>query len=63
MKKANVNEFLKIVGIVALVIIGWQLLNIITLGDLMFNLVEKIVTGVLSMSLYYNLKFWNSSST
>lgn len=63
MKKLNLNEYLKIVGIVASVTLGWQLLELIIMGEIRPDKVDIIVAGVLSMSLYHNLKFWNNSGT
>ncbi len=63
MKKAIVNESLKIIGITALVTVTWQVLELIIWGEIRTDKVDNIVAGILSMSLYYNLRYWNGSGT
>lgn len=62
MIKILVNEVLKMIGIVALVKIVWELLELIILGVIICKNIDNVIASVLSISLYYNLRCWNNSN-
>ena len=57
----RIEIYLEIIGIAALVTFGWQLLEIAMIGKINSNSVDTVVSMVLIISLYGNLKYWKRS--
>lgn len=53
----NLNEVLILCGIAGLVIVLWQLIELIVLKEIRPNDVDSIIAMILTFSLYGNYKF------
>lgn len=56
--KIYIRSMLEIIGIMALVVVLWQLIEKILVGEVTPSIVDSIVGTVLSYSLYFNYKHW-----
>lgn len=56
--RSYVRMTLEYLGIIALVILIWQLLEKILFGEITPNLVDSIIGTILSYSIYKNYKNW-----
>lgn len=56
--KKHVEEILKVGGISAIVVLGWQGLELAIAGQITTNKVDSIISLVLIGSLYMNLELW-----
>lgn len=56
--KEYLRSMLELIGIMTLVILIWQLLEKILFGEITPNLVDSIIGTVLSYSIYKNYKNW-----
>lgn len=56
--RAYVRNTLEIIGIAVTVVLAWQFLEEIILGEITPSIVDSIVGGVLAYSLYCNYKHW-----
>lgn len=45
-------------GITSLVIIFWQLLEILIIGTIEIHITDNIIGAILTMSLYHNYQNW-----
>ncbi|HID0767997.1 TPA: hypothetical protein ACXDAZ_002526 [Clostridium botulinum] len=46
------------IGIASLVIIFWQLLEILIIGTIEIHIIDNIIGAILVMSLYHNYQNW-----
>lgn len=60
--KKLLNDFLTLIGIMSLVVIGWQTLEVTLLGKINSNRVDTIIGVILTMSLYHNFKTWRGEN-
>ena len=61
-EKKFINECLKFFGISALVVVIWQLVELIIVGKINPNNVDTVIGFILSCSLYFNLRAWNNKN-
>lgn len=54
------NEYLKIFGIGAVVMLVWQVLEVVMLGEVVPSNIDSVIAIVLTFSLYLNLRFVNN---
>lgn len=56
--KKYLRLILEIIGIMALVLFIWQLMEKMLIGEVTPNIVDSIIGTILTYSLYFNYKNW-----
>lgn len=56
--KVTLTNIFVFTGITSLVIIFWQLLEILIIGTIEIHIIDNIIGTILAMSLYHNYQNW-----
>ncbi|APH21018.1 hypothetical protein [Clostridium botulinum] len=56
--RVTLTNIFVFIGIASLVIIFWQLLEILIIGTIEIHIIDNIIGTILAISLYHNYQNW-----